>query len=154
MSYASGTSVTEDRSRAEIERLLMKFGSDEFGYITRQGEAIIGFRIKNIRCEMRVPLPCRDDEAFTLTANGKDRSSNAAYELWAKEVRRKWRSLCLVIKAKLVAVEDGVTTFEAEFLPYMICGDGNTITTKMLPMIEAAQSGKGPLALPAPNGSR
>ena len=148
MTYAGDTSVTEDRTRAEIERLLMKHGADEFGYNTRRTEAMIGFVLRGIRVEMRLPLPDRDDPKFKLTPTRRHtRSADKANEAWQQEVRQRWRSLCLIIKAKLVAVEEGVTTFETEFLPYMVWGDGQTTAQKLLPMIKKAIENKQPLML-------
>lgn len=143
--YASNTSVSEDRSRTEIERLLMRYGADEFGYLTRKREAIIGFIFKGIRVEMTVPLPDRDDEKFHTTPTGrKTRSGDAAFREWEKEVRRRWRSLCLVIKALLVGIDDEVLTFEEAFMPYMVWGNGLTTSKILLPGIQhALATGKG-----------
>jgi hypothetical protein len=38
--YASNTDVPSDRSRAEIERTLVRYGADEFMYGTRAREPI------------------------------------------------------------------------------------------------------------------
>lgn len=150
MAFAEGTNVDDVRTRMEIERLLSRYGADEFGYITRVGEALIGFRIKNIRVEMRVPLPLAADPKFKRTPKRRQmRNDQQAWEAWQMEVRRRWRCLLMVIKAKLVAVEDGVTTFETEFMPYMVCGDGQTIGMKLLPLIQKSRESGGPLLLTA-----
>ena len=148
MNYASGTKVTETRSRAELEKLLAKFGADEFGYVTRRDEALIGFMYRNIRVQMSVPLPDRDDAMFTSTATGRKRADAAVFADWQREVRRRWRSLCLVIKALLVGVSDGVLTFEQAFLSYIVMGDGLTIYQHVLPHIQTAlTSGQMPSTL-------
>jgi hypothetical protein len=41
--------------------------------------------------------------------------------------RARWRALALVIKAKLEAVESGITTFEEEFLAHIVLPDGTTL---------------------------
>lgn len=143
--YASNTSVSEDRSRIEIERLLMRYGADEFGYMTRKNEAIIMFVFKGLHIEMKVPLPNQDDEKFCTTPTGrKTRSEDAAFREWEKEIRRRWRSLCLVIKALLVGIDDGVLTFEQAFMSYMVWGNGLTTSQLLLPTIHhALETGKG-----------
>ncbi|HAR39367.1 MAG TPA: hypothetical protein DCS09_12765 [Porphyromonadaceae bacterium] len=139
MRYASNTAVSEDRSRAEIEQMLMKYGADEFGYITRATEAMIGFQYKGIRVQMTVPLPSSTDKRFHETPTGRQvRSDNKAFDAWQKEIRRRWRSLCLVIKAMLVGVDDGVMTFEQAFMPYMVLGNGQTVAHYFLPGIQKA----------------
>lgn len=154
MTYASSTSVSEERSRAEIEKHLMKYGASRFGYMREERTATIVFTYRRLNIRMEIPLPDPADKAFALTDSRKwKRRPEEAQKLYEQEVRRRWRSLALAIKAKLVAVEDGVATFEAEFMPYMVAADGLTIAQKMLPMIEAAADGgmlPATLALPDP----
>ncbi len=150
MSYATKTQVSEDRSRTEIERILMRYGADEFGYMNRRSEALIVFVYKSIKVQMTVPLPARDDPKFTTTPTGRPvRSETQRFNAWNMEVRRRWRSLCLVIKALLVGVDDGVLSFEQAFMPYMVLGDdGLTLYQKALPKLtRAIESGKMPNTL-------
>ena len=149
MRYAANTSVAPERSRQEIESLRMKFGAEEFGYMTRRDRAAIGFVCRNLRFELTVPLPDRDDPAFCTTPGGrKKRSKDAAFREWEKEVRRRWRSLCLVIKALLVGVNDGVLEFERAFMPYIVFPNGHTLGDMALPGIQRAiESGQMPGSL-------
>lgn len=151
MSYASGTKVSDDRSRAEIENLLMRYGAEEFGYMSRAEEALIGFKCNGMMFEIRVVMPPR--ESFGKTPTGKVRAEKARDDAWMQERRRRWRSLALVIKAKLVAVADEVCTFEHEFLPYMVTASGKTVADHMAPLIEEAREGGQVLALPVGRGA-
>jgi hypothetical protein len=45
----------------------------------------------------------------------------------AQERRRRMRTLALYIKGRLNAVEDGIKSFEAEFMPEVVLGDGRTL---------------------------
>ncbi len=45
--YAAGTSVPADRSRAELERLLVKYGADGFTTGFAENKAHVMFRMKN-----------------------------------------------------------------------------------------------------------
>ena len=143
MKYARNTSVSRDRSRIEIERMVLKYGADEFGTLIKQNEALVGFKYKNIRVEMAIPLPDKTDKRFSTSPSGRNRRSDTqAFIEWEKEVRRRWRSLCLVIKALLVGVDDGVLTFEQAFMPYIVIG-GRTIGQRFLPQItKALESGE------------
>ncbi|MEM6750860.1 MAG: hypothetical protein AAF612_10360 [Planctomycetota bacterium] len=151
MSYARGTTTTDDRTRSEIETMLLRYGADEFGYVTRRDAAVIGFLYRGLRFEMQVPLPDPDDPAFTRSPKQRSaRSKTAAQDAYLAERRRRWRALCLVIKAKLVAIDDHVATFEAEFLPYLVTATGQTVAQRMTPLLEHAVATGQPLALPAP----
>jgi hypothetical protein len=79
----------------------------------------------------------------------------AEYE---KATRQRWRALALVIKAKLEAVESGITIFEDEFLAHIVLPDGSTAGDWMRPQIaKAYDKNKMPppmtLALPGAGGT-
>jgi hypothetical protein len=151
VSYARNTTVTEDRSRQEIERLLMKYGASRFGCMSDYEHriALIEFTYQRIVIEMRIPLPDASANQFARTPTGLVRSETEQNRLYQQEVRRRWRSLSLALKAKLIAIEDGITTFENEFMPYMITDDGRTLGERFMHLIATAQK-TGRLCLPAP----
>lgn len=152
MAYASGTTVDEGRTRQQIETMLQKAGASKFGTVNDydQNRAQIGFVYKNIQVRMDVTLPDRNDKRFKVAPSGRWSKSEAAQLAdYQAEIRRRWRSLAMVLKAKLVAVEEGVTTLEREFLPYMVMANGRTFGEEMAPQIEAAMGGEV-LCLPAP----
>jgi hypothetical protein len=64
-----------------------------------------------------------------LTPTRRRRTKRQAAEAYEAECRRRRQALAAVIKAKLVAVEDGISTntHEAEFLAYVVLSDGRTI---------------------------
>lgn len=157
MAYAEGTSVSEEKSRQEIERMLTRMGASKFGVLSDYNErtAEIGFVYKTIHVRMLITLPDPKDDRFNKTPTGKWlRSDNAKEEMYRAEVRRKWRSLSLALKAKLVSVEEGITTFEREFLPYMVTSSGQTVAEKMEPLIREAMEGRPiPATLCLPEGA-
>ena len=66
---------------------------------------------------------------------------------WA--CRQTWRALALVVKAKLEAVDAGITVFEEEFLAHIVLPDGRTVGQFTLPQVESAYlTGKMPKLLP------
>ena len=62
-----------------------------------------------------------------LTPTRRRRTERQAAEAYEAECRRRRQALAAVIKAKLGAVEDGISTIEAEFLAYVVLSDGRTI---------------------------
>ena len=70
MSYASDTSVSVERSRAHIEQLLLAKGAGQImsAFDVLKGTAIIGWSMGGRMVRMSIPLPNRNDEAFTMEA--------------------------------------------------------------------------------------
>lgn len=108
--YAEGTEVPSDRSRSEIERTLRRYGATAFAYAWEGDSAQIAFRLSSLHIRFRLPLPDPDSREFTLTPTGRQRTASAAEDAWEQAVRQRWRALALVIKAKLEAVESGIST--------------------------------------------
>lgn len=80
---------------------------------------------------------------------GTLRSQTQQEEIYEQAVKQRWRALALVIKAKLEAVEAGITIFEDEFLAHIVLPNGQTAGEYMVPQIEAAyETGKMPAMLP------
>lgn len=156
--YAEGTSVSVDRSRAEVERTLERFGATTFGYAwDRRTEtychrckattgtacksaghstaeelreyAMLSFKLKDRAIRLDVPMPTQ-----------REVGSKANLEV---RTRERWRAIALIVKAKLQAVEAGVDTIETAFLANVVTGDGRTVGQILIPrMSEAVQSGR------------
>lgn len=151
--YAETTAVSSDRSRAEIERVLTRYGASRFMYGWDQESAVIAFEMHGRRIQFRLPLPARDAEEFTQTPTGRQRAAAQAAEAYEQAVRQRWRALALVIKAKMEAVDAGITVFEDEFMAHIVLPSGETVGHWMRPQIEASyKSGVMPPLLPAPQG--
>ncbi len=154
--YAAQTSVNSDRSRAEIEKTLTRYGAGQFLYAWKPGMAVVGFTMNERQVKFLLPLPSSEDPEICETPTGKIRSDNAIEQAFEQAVRQRWRALALVIKAKLEAVESGITEFEDEFMAHIVLPDGSTMGEWARPQIESAYaSGKMPEMLPqleAPRG--
>lgn len=143
--YAEGTQVAPDRSRAEIEKTLARYGADSFAYYTDAGRAAIGFTAHGRKVRFLLPMPDPADAAFTRTPTGRPRTPVQARAEHEKAVRQRWRALALVVKAKLEAVDSGLVSFEEEFAVHMVLPDGRTVGDHLLPAIAAAyESGTVP----------
>lgn len=137
--YAENTSVGSDRSRAEIERILARYGAESFMYGWDADRALIGFVKDGRQIRFILPMPNRQDREFTHTPSRGNRRSDAQIEqAFEQAVRQRWRALALVIKAKLEAVEAGIVTFEEEFLAHFLLPGGRTVGDLVVPQIDHA----------------
>jgi hypothetical protein len=147
--YAAATEVSSDKSRAEIERTLTRYGAKQFMYGWDEGRAIVGFIASGRQVRFVLPLPDRDAKEFTRTPTGKARVQSQVIAAYEQAVRQRWRALALVIKAKLEAVETGIVTFDAEFLAHLVLPNGQTVGDSVIPAVdEAYQTGVTPQLLP------
>lgn len=123
--YAENTKVPADQSRSEIEKTLARFGADQFGYGTKEGSAVIVFRAHGRHVRFMLPLPTPKDRFNSIEAR-------------EKEVRRRWRSMAMCIKAKLESVATNIETFEESFLSNIVLPNGLTMAEIALPQIKQA----------------
>lgn len=134
--YAANTSVSSELSRLEIEKTLIRYGADNFAYAMTAGKTLIGFSMHERQIKFILPLPTKEE--FRLTPTGRLRTENSQYEAWEQACRQRWRALNLVIKAKLEAVECGISVFEDEFMANIVLPGGQTVSDFMKPQIEQA----------------
>ena len=140
--FAHGTEVPAERSKAEIERILTRFGADQFGYGWIDEAAVVFFRAQNRHIRFKLPMP-------TLEKMTSSRSRTAKVDAREREIRRRWRALCLCIKAKLTGIETGIETFEESFMAHMVMPNGQTMAEHAKPLIaKAYEDGKMPALLP------
>lgn len=137
--FAADTSVSSERSRAEIETTLRRYGADSFGYMANRDKAVIQFEAQGRRIRFELPMPDPKAREFTHTpARGTVRTPAQQHDAWEQACRQKWRALALCIKAKLEAVEAGITTFESEFLSHILLPNGQTVGMMALPAVQRA----------------
>lgn len=149
--FAASTDVSSEQSRAEIERTLQRYGADQFMYGWQEEQAIVMFRMGGRHIRFTLTMPDRNADEFWFTPTRRNKRSEAqAHKEWEQATRQRWRALALVIKAKLEAVESGITEFEDEFLAHIMLPDGSTVSQFMRPQVEAAyREGVMPSMLPA-----
>ena len=104
--YAQRTKVPVNQSRDEVERVLEKVGASSLATMRDGTSAQVAFRIDGRNYVIRLPYPDGASE---------------------QEIRQRWRALLLVVKAKLEAVEAGITSAEAEFLAHAMLPSGQTL---------------------------
>lgn len=150
--YAKDTSVSIESSKAEIERTLRRYGAEQFMSGWDQGKAMIGFVVHGRHVRFVLPLP--DRKEYRTTETGRSRATAAIEKAWEQGQRASWRSLALVIKAKLESVETGIFTFEQEFFPHFVLPSGQTVGEVMIPQLESITAGKAVALLPGAKGGR
>lgn len=102
-------------------------------------KALVGFQMNGKQIKFVLQLPDKNDREFTHTpTRGNRRSQEQQEAAYEQAVRQRWKALALVIKAKLEAVESGITIFEDEFLAHIVLPDGRTAGEYMVPQIEEA----------------
>lgn len=135
MRYAANTDVSSDKSRGEIERTLMRYGATGFMYGWQGSAAMVAFEARGRSVKFVLPMPNREAKEFTHHSRGA-RTESAAHDAWEQACRQRWRALALVIKAKLEAIECGITTFESEFLAHFVTYDGKTVGEHVIPQLD------------------
>lgn len=121
MAYAERTDVPVTRSQAELIDLLKKRKATQtaIGWSEEAGQ--VGFSLAGRVYKITVPI---SSDAHTRDREQLERS--------------RWRTLHLVVKAKLEAVDAGITSFEEEFLAHTVLPNGRTVFQETQPTIERA----------------
>lgn len=168
--FAEGTTVSAEKSRIEIEQLLAKHGATQRSFATDDdtGRTVLTFRLSErmARISLGVDLSTlpgpnkRVGEQMKLTCP-------QGWNGWTLTRRREWtaakrdqlnrelmRRLLLVLKAKLELIQDGVTTFEREFLADILLPNGETMHEAVRGRLaDAYETGNMPLLLPRVGGA-
>lgn len=149
--YAEGTTVSIESSQAEVARLVTRYGARKYasGVGEDRGLAVIQFEAHDRRVQFRLHLPDPASREFTHNGRGHLRTALQRQNAYQAECRRLWRSLVMVIKAKLESVESGIETFEEAFLANVVLPGGMTVGEYMTPQIaESYRTGQMPPMLP------
>lgn len=125
MRYAARTKVAPDKTRADIERVIRRYGASGF---------VSGWQNDDVRLEFL----CKGRHIrFVMKEPGPDQAK-----------RQKWRSLLLLVKAKLEAVDAKIATFEEAFLADIVMPDGKTVWERVRePIALEYEKRSGPVSL-------
>lgn len=126
MAYET-TTVAVEKSQGEIRSLLAKHKAQRFAFGEESGEdgrqwAAVTFSHKGFTVRMRVPHKELDRRKVIDKAHRATRRTYADIELEMaeQEAKRIWRVMSWNLKARLVAVEEELETFEEAFLAHLI----------------------------------
>lgn len=163
MAYDS-TKVTVEKSQSEIRRLLLDYGAQRFlfGEEERGGVRWAGLEFVHDDHIVRMSVPLKTPDERPLREKAQ-RAQTRTYEqirneAFDQEARRVWRVLFWSLKARMVAVEEGLETFAQAFLAHLVDpASGATVWQALAPTMELGafkQGGLGLLALEAPRQDR
>lgn len=124
MPFAEGTTVTVEKTQAEIQTLLVrKHGATMYTSGWMGTQAAIEFTIKGRRVRFTIPMPKTSDPII-------QKNAHRLKEAIAAEERRRWRCLLLKIKGKLEFVGSD-DEFEEEFLSHIVTDNGATVIERL-----------------------
>jgi len=142
MTYAANTIVSVDKSRAEIEATLVRYGASMFLSGWDDDHAFVAFKLRDRHIKLTIPLPQRGERRFT---HHKDRyglvrlnSDIKALDLYEQAKRSLFRALLLAIRAKLESVESRIETFEQAFLAHIVLPDNTLVGDRVKALVDEA----------------
>lgn len=112
-SYAEDTKVPVARSQEQIKKMLRELGSDRMAVFESEQENSILFEIPN------ADGYSTQYKLTSVVPEGR--------RTLAQRERASWRALVLLIKAKKVAIQQGITTVEKEFMGDTVMPGGATL---------------------------
>lgn len=126
MAYES-TTVPVERSQGEIRKLLVAHQVAQLAFGEERDEsgqrwAAVTFRHGAFAVRMKVALKLVDervvnDKVWKARSRTRDEIRDRLYD---QEEKRIWRVLAWNLKARMVAVDEEVETFEQAFLPHLL----------------------------------
>ncbi|SFV11893.1 MULTISPECIES: hypothetical protein [unclassified Methylobacterium] len=115
--YAEGTKVPIAQSRAQIETMLRKAGANRIVTMDEALETVVAFMLAGRLIRLRIEIP----------GDASDQRRRAI-----------WRAIGLVVKAKIEAVAQGITTVEQEWLAHIVLPNGRTVGDWIEPQLQVA----------------
>lgn len=154
--YAEGTKVPLEQTQAEISNMLARLSCSQTMTMQNDKEFTVAFVLGGVAYKMSVPKPDETSKDYThVKVNARASKAATPDQVQAKvrqEMARRMRALAALIKARLVAIDEGVTTMERAFIGDIVTGpNGQTVADMILPQIaKTLEAGGtvGTLALP------
>jgi hypothetical protein len=146
--YARTTSVSVDRTVAEVKDMLRLAGADRILLDERDERADLMFMVQNV--PYRLSVRRRPVSAFTMSPAKRRRTMAQAERYCQQEHRARWRAVALQVKAGLVGLALEVGTFHELFAGYMLMAGGQTVTERMIQALSDGSRATPIGALPPP----
>lgn len=152
--FAAHTAVAVDKTKGELERLLVKHGAAQYGtaHDDANGFAVVYFALANRQIRLQIPIPKLDswpDPKVSYQKNtpqgwvrwGEASRAQWVRAQWEQACRTRWRCMLLIVKAKLELIGMKLSTVDREFLPDITLPDGRSVYEWLKPGIEKAYLG-------------
>jgi hypothetical protein len=150
--YEGATSGT--KAREEIIKVLRRFGCEEIGFSDNdRHEVLLYFRHRGRQAQLRVSA--KGWAQMWLKANPPTYRTRTPQQLRVQEALRQGRvavnsMLRDWIKGQVTAVECGLLSFEAVFLPFMLTADGRPVLDHVIGLLPNPEAPKVVALPPAP----
>jgi hypothetical protein len=122
-----------DAALAEIQKVLGKFGCESFGHMidAKDGKTIVQFRYRDRQISLEASW--KGYAAAWSKVHPFTRGSRTLYDADALALAK--RAVCSVlrdwIKGQITAVECGVMSFDAVFMPHMLLPTGERVVDRI-----------------------
>jgi hypothetical protein len=145
--YAQAT--TTAAARAEISKVLQRYGCESVGFMDdySKGEVLLAFTHRGRQVQLRASA--KGWAQIYLKANPYLKPGRSIYAPRRRQTQQEYQQAALTqghvavnsilrdwIKGQMTAVECGILSFEAVFMPYMLMTDGRPLpehSTELLP---------------------
>jgi hypothetical protein len=134
--FAANTKVPVERSRAEIDSLLVKNGASSIGILNdvENNRAAFAFTLRGAHYRVELPLPTREQmmpQTVGKEPQGwggwtQERKNRYLDEKLDQARRQRWRCVLLMLKSKLEIVRMGFSSVEREFMADLVLPNGQT----------------------------
>jgi hypothetical protein len=140
--YASATSG--NRAREEVIKILRRFGCEKLGFMDDDAAHEVVLYFEHRGRSVRLPASAKGWAQMWLKENPYShhcRRSRVEYEqdalkqghIAVSSILRDW------IKGQITAIETGIFSFEAVFMPHMLTADGRPVIERMRDMLPAPE---------------
>lgn len=147
MSIPYSDATAGDRALLELQRALAKFGCQCFGTAVdvERGVTVVSFKWRDRVVQLEASWKgYAETYVREVTKGWRKEKAGARRALELRAIEQARISVCSILrdwgKAQITAVESGVMSFEAVFMPHMLLRDGRRV-------VDAARDAK---LLPAP----
>jgi hypothetical protein len=136
--YAGATSGI--RAREEIKKILRRLGADDIGFMDKYETSQVLLHFTHRGRQVQLPASAKGWARLWLKANPwtpRRRCSKVEWEQQAlrqgviavNSIMRDW------VKGQVTAIETGILSFEAVFMPYMLTDDGRPLIERVAEML-------------------
>ena len=129
------TATAGDKALVALQRSLQAFGCQSFGTMTDEEhqEIIVAFRWRNRDVQLKASWKGYAVAWSKIHPYSRSRLSKQAYD--AKALAQARTSVCSVlrdwVKGQVTAVECGIMSFEAAFMPHMLLPTGERVVGRV-----------------------
>ncbi len=125
--YAEGTTVSVERSIAELKRICEKYGATNFGFLQGDASTAVFFKYEGRLYRL--------DLHFQSSVKARNQAEEKKIKA---EERRKWRVLILTIKAMFESIENDVLAAPLLLQPFTVLPDNTVLGERISATIEQA----------------